>query len=227
MFNVRLGAWLGNPGPSGGAERTMPPTFGRASPRISSVPLVAELLGLTDKEHGYVYLSDGGHFENLGVYEMVRRRCHAIIVSDAGADVDGTFDDLGTAIRNIRIDLGITIEFGEQIPILARGVEPPPNVILGYCALAKIKYSEVDGHAAHDGTLIYFKPAFYGREPVDVYNYGMKNKSFPHEPTSHQFFSESQFESYRRLGYYIIDNVLNHPVSSTERAVRSAIVRYF
>ena len=59
----------------------------------------------------YVYLSDGGHFENLGLYEMVRRRCRLIVVIDAGCDPDFAFEDLGNAVRKIYIDLGIRIQF--------------------------------------------------------------------------------------------------------------------
>jgi hypothetical protein len=57
-----------------------------------------------------LYLSDGGHFDNLGVYEMVRRRCRFVVLSDAGCDPDCTFLDLGNAIRKAFIDQGIRIE---------------------------------------------------------------------------------------------------------------------
>ena len=80
LFNIRLGWWLGNPGPAGMT------TYHQASPTLSIRPLLAEAFGLTDACHPYVYLSDGGHFENLGLYEMVRRRCHCILVVDAGCD---------------------------------------------------------------------------------------------------------------------------------------------
>ena len=65
------------------------------------------MFGLTTDDRPYVYLSDGGHFENLGLYEMVRRRCRFIVVSDAGCDPDFVFEDLGNAVRKIAIDLGI------------------------------------------------------------------------------------------------------------------------
>jgi hypothetical protein len=68
MFNVRLGWWLGNPGPRG--QRT----FRRDGPRCAIKPLIDEAFGLTTDHSAYVYLSDGGHFENLGLYEAVRRR---------------------------------------------------------------------------------------------------------------------------------------------------------
>src|SRR5262249_35488523 len=79
LFNVRLGWWLGNPG-NAGKE-----TYARSGPPFALKPLLFELLGQTTDKADYVYLSDGGHFENLALYEMVRRRCRYIVVIDAGA----------------------------------------------------------------------------------------------------------------------------------------------
>ena len=103
LFNVRLGWWFGNPN-----HRT---TWKGEGPVFGISAIVQELLGMTDDVSPYVYLSDGGHFENLGVYEMVRRRCRYIVVSDAGSDPDGALADLGNAIRKIWIDFGIRIVF--------------------------------------------------------------------------------------------------------------------
>jgi hypothetical protein len=195
LFNVRLGWWVGNPGPWG--EKT----YTRSSPKWSLIRIVQEALGLTNDRRSYVYLSDGGHFENLGLYEMVRRRCHTIVVSDAGQDYRYAFQDLGNAVRKIRVDLGIPIEIREH-KIFPRD----ENKLGKYCAVGKILYNAVD-KGAPDGTLIYLKPAVYWSEPMDVYNYGRENIEFPHEPTSDQFFSESQFESYRMLGQHTIDAI--------------------
>ena len=57
-----------------------------------------------------IHLSDGGHFENLALYELVRRHCRYIIVSDCGADPEVAFDDLGNALRRIREDFGVDID---------------------------------------------------------------------------------------------------------------------
>ena len=193
LFNARLGWWLGNPGACG--ERT----FRQASPTFSIGPMVAEALGLTDDTSRYVYLSDGGHFENLGLYEMVLRRCHFILVVDAGCDPEGRLEDLGNAIRKIRIDLGVPITLME-FPIYPREAKKSGK----YSAVGTINYSAVDGSDGIDGTLVYIKPAFYGEEPKDIFNYAQVSAAFPHEPTSDQWFSESQFESYRALGEYAV-----------------------
>ena len=199
LFNVRLGWWLGNPGSAGDD------TYSLRNPKVSLRPLIDELTGSTDETHPYVYLSDGGHFENLALYEMVLRRCHLIVLSDAGADFSFGFDDLGNAVRKIRIDLGISITF-EAMDIFPRSPQKPANA--KYCAVGTIHYEDVDGAGAEPGTLLYIKPAVYfDKESRDIYNYARQNPQFPHESTADQFFSESQFESYRALGETTIRDI--------------------
>jgi hypothetical protein len=193
LLNARLGWWLGNPGAAGRR------TFRFAGPLLAAKPMIDEALGLTDDKNRYVYLSDGGHFENLALYEMVLRRCHTIVLSDAGQDGEFKFGDLGGAVRKIRIDFGIPITFEKGIHIYSRGQEKKGY----YCAIGTIGYSCVDGEGT-DGILIYIKPTFYGTEPADVYQYAQSNEAFPHDTTADQWFDESQFESYRMLGSYII-----------------------
>ena len=134
VFNVRLGWWLQNPRY---AQR-----WQRPGPRFSLFLLLQELAGMTDDESHYVYLSDGGHFENLGVYELVRRRCRYIIACDAGCDPKYGFEDLGNVIRKCQIDLGIGIDIDqhhafvgvvEQHPALAQNVVEA-QAIRGRCA---------------------------------------------------------------------------------------------
>ena len=73
------------------------------------------------------------------------------------------------------------------------------------CAIGRIRYSAVDGFPAPDGIIVYIKPACYGNEPRDIYEYFKRSDTFPHESTADQFFSESQFESYRMLGAHTME----------------------
>ena len=198
LFNVRLGWWLGNPGAPGSK------TWRRSGPRYSVGPLFSEAAGHTTNRYKYVNLSDGGHFENLGLYEMVLRRCHYVVISDGGEDPECSFADLGEAVRKIRIDFGIPIEFG-PMSIYPRSAIDTLKTPGHNCAMGRIRYSIVDGADAADGILVYIKPACYGDEPRDIYEYFKRNETFPHESTSDQFFSESQFESYRMLGAYTME----------------------
>ena len=193
LFNVRLGWWLGNTGQPGRH------TWKLSGPRYSVRPLFSEALGNTSDTYPYINLSDGGHFENLGLYEMVLRRCKLIFVVDAGQDSDYVFEDLGNAIRKIRIDFGIPIDLRVVSPKKA-------GVTIAHCAVGTIDYGAIDDGAA-PGRLIYVKPVVCGDEPPDVANYAAGHPEFPHEPTADQWFSESQLESYRLLGLHAVDSI--------------------
>ncbi|HVR66823.1 MAG TPA: patatin-like phospholipase family protein [Verrucomicrobiae bacterium] len=203
LFNVRLGWWLGNPRVARRTKMGGRPVYSCDGPIWAVQPLIAECFGLTNRRSDFVYLSDGGHFENLGLYEMVRRRCCHIVVSDAGCDPGNAFADLGNAIRKIRVDLGIDITMKAMF-LEPRSDKYTPGTRRDgfYCAIGTISYPD-----RRSGTLIYIKPGLYGDEPRDVLNYACENADFPHEPTSDQWFSETQFESYRRLGEYVAGRV--------------------
>lgn len=199
LFNVRLGWWLANP-------RGDNPDYAKVKPPFALRPFFMEMFGLTSETERWVYLTDGGHFENLGLYEMVRRRCRVIVVSDAGCDPDYTFEDLGNALRKIWIDLGVRIDLHGLDLLKKRFKErPTPAEQAPYWAIGDIRYGEADGGNSQDGRLLYFKSGLHGTEPMSVLSYAIAHGTFPHETTLNQFFSESQFESYRMLGYEIAD----------------------
>lgn len=195
LLNARLGTWVGNPGAAGDE------TWQKSEPARGARLMIDELLGRTTATRPYVYLSDGGHFDNLGLMEMVRRRCRFVLVVDGGADPDYAFTDLANAVRRIRIDLGIRIEMDRIDMSLARQGDGNPH-----CLTGTIHYDGVDGHGAV-GTLIYIKPCLSGDEPSDVRNYAGAHPLFPHESTLNQWFTEAQFESYRMLGMHTVEAI--------------------
>jgi hypothetical protein len=194
VFNVRLGQWLGNP-----RNRE---TSRRATPIFGLGCLINELLGGTNDDSAYVYLSDGGHFDNMGLYELVKRRCGLIVVCDAEEDADYTFSGLGNAIRKCRIDLGIDIDLDTSAIVPGNDEKDQKSYQLSkqHYAVGTIHYEYADINAP-TGTIIYFKASLTGNESADVKNYKKAHDSFPHESTVDQWYSESQFESYRQLGY--------------------------
>jgi hypothetical protein len=202
LFNVRLGWWLGNPAIDNDLG------VRGSGPAWAPCPLMREALGLTNEHSPYIYLSDGGHFENLGLYEMIRRRCRLIVVSDAGEDLNFKFEDLGNAIRKIWIDLGVEICF-DGLEGLVKRPDPllPSDVPPRYWAVADVRYRKADGDG-EDGRILYIKSGIYGSEPIDVLSYALDHPTYPHESTSDQFFSESQFESYRALGFEIASQAI-------------------
>lgn len=191
VFNVRLGQWLGNP--------RHVRTWKRPTPRWGLTYLFNELLAETTDDAAYVYLSDGGHFDNMGLYELVKRRCGLIVVCDAEADGEYKYGGLGNAIRKCRIDLGIDVDLDlKEVTPQKQG-----QTSQKHCAIGTIHYENADLNAPK-GTIIYIKASLTGDEPSDVQNYEKTSDSFPHESTIDQWFSESQFESYRKLGYHAV-----------------------
>ena len=194
VFSVRLGSWFQNP--------RRPDIWRKPGPSPSLKPLLSELLGMSNYRSDFVYLSDGGHFENLGIYELVRRRCRFIVACDAGCDPKSTFEDLGNAIRKCRIDLGVDIEIdtSAMLPLGEQGHS------LHSCALGVLRYDRINPTAGV-GYLLYIKATVCGSEPQDVAQYRSAHPQFPHQTTADQFFDEPQFESYRRLGLHIGDKL--------------------
>ncbi|MBA3884696.1 MAG: NUDIX domain-containing protein [Acidobacteria bacterium] len=212
LFNVRLGWWMRPPWSSAGAMTALGGT-----PWTVWYAWWAEAFGGTRFNSAVLNVSDGGHFDNLGLYEMVRRRCRYIVVVDAGQDARHGFESLAEALRKIRIDFGVPITIG-GLDLSDRGTgragaAPPAHAYYG-----TIHYSRVD-HAcrgdgrlepAADGEIVYFRPAVSGDEPVDVQAYRRLHPRFPHETTADQWFSESQFESYRALGEHSVQHLLDY-----------------
>jgi hypothetical protein len=208
-------------------------------------PLLAELFGLTTARHPYVNLSDGGHFDNLGLYEVVLRRCRAVIVSDVGCDPAPASRTSATPSGRSASTSAIPIRFERRMRVFARplddkadrpGTAAPGERAL-YCAVARIDYGAVDraedGTPAPPGWLLYVKPQLDGAGapvPLDVYAYGRGARAFPHEPTSDQWFDEAQFESYRALGEHVVAQILAgwtpDPADGGFAGLRAAVERY-
>ncbi len=162
-------------------------------------------------------LSDGGHFDNTAVYELVRRRLPLILAVDGSADPDIRLDDLAELIRQVRVDFGAEVEFLDVNPMTPLTAIIPPwvtdwlvfgqvgslaELALGKChlAMAKITWADAPDQISW---LVYVKTSLSGDETVDIANYKRLSKAFPSESTTDQFFDESQWESYRKLGQHI------------------------
>jgi hypothetical protein len=247
IFNVRLGYWWDS--------RVVPKTPRTARGKVGRLlnllfpvqrALLSEFLSrFPGTSENYWYLSDGGHFENLGGYELIRRELPLIVIIDAEADSDYGYEGLGNLAQKARLDFGAEIEFLNQARLdkllvgpysalrpyfgsleqLRRGrwAEEPVNepetnhkrlslapadserLSLAHAALAQVRYGAaiLAGEAQSKGWLILIKPTLTGDEPADVLRYHNRHPAFPHETTADQWFNESQWESYRKLGEHI------------------------
>lgn len=226
LFNVRLGWWIFNPRRSQLAGCLSVCSDSKPdwpSPRFAPLQLARELLGMADDTSKYVYLSDGGHFDNMGLYELVRRRCHRIVICDAECDDTYAFEGLAMAIRKARIDFGVEILLPEISRLRQR---MKSGDCKAHFVTGAIRYPESPADTNEWGTIIYIKSSLTGNakfepdprdhpgtivsldaESVDILNYKLQHSSFPHDTTANQWFTESQFESYRRLGQHVIEEI--------------------
>jgi hypothetical protein len=221
LLNIRLGYWMSNPAPSP-RQSHWPVALKKIKDLLIKPNLIYpgmwetfDRMNLHEKAD-YLLVSDGGHFENLGLYELVRRRLKLIVVCDGAADPKFTFSDLANAIEKVRSDFGVIIDVRtDDLEVLKTGrntaVKERPGVKTlaerGYLT-ASIIYPadggpnpEPCGGKSECGLLIYLTTTFFPGLSADLGSYREKHPQFPDEPTSDQFFDEKQFEAYRELGY--------------------------
>ena len=190
LLNIRLGYWLPNPfkvintmKPADGEEES-----GGGRMRMGPMTLFYEFFGSLNEKRKYINLSDGGHIENMGIYELLRRRCKYIISVDGAADKDMGFVNFLQLIRYARIDMGIEVEIDlEEI----REKKSP-------WALGRIKYGPDEEHW---GYILYIKLVLTDSSHNYIRSYKEENEEFPYESIVDQSFEEAQFEVYRELGY--------------------------
>ena len=197
LLNVRMGYWLPNPRIARDAS-----WLTRLSLRRGPGPkyVLKESLGHLDTKGRYINVSDGAHIENLGIFELLRRRCKYIIAVDGEQDCEMQFGGLVKLLLYARIDLGIEIDMG---------LDPLRKNEQGFSSthwvLGTIRYA--DGET---GYLLYIKSSLTGDENEYIRKYKAENPIFPHESTADQFFSEARFEAYRGLGYHIADQLFSN-----------------
>ncbi|MEM9456895.1 MAG: patatin-like phospholipase family protein [Myxococcota bacterium] len=188
LLNIRLGYWLVHPRRVAAHRRGLSSNTG-----VGLGQLLTEALSRTVADGRHVNVSDGAHIENLGVYELLRRRCRVIVCGDGEGDPDMTFSGLATVIRYALTDMGIHIDINlEDFNKDAQGRSKHHH------AIGRIDYG--DGEI---GWLLYIKSSIGRRELPYIEHYRHANPEFPHQSTADQFFDEAQFEAYRALGFKV------------------------
>ncbi len=229
LLSIRLGYWQQNPNLP--ARRKLPLASRTPEPSFARPGLVSLFSSYYDETQRYVELSDGGHFDNTGLYELLRRQTAIIVLSDASADPDYSLDDLARAAALAHIDFGIDIAFeglppeqsaavwdrmaagpgqpgayrGKGLPVAHEALRA--KLLAEGFAVGRVSYPQPDG-GRREGILLYLKPALVAGSAPDVASYALNHPDFPHQSTSNQFFTERQFEAYRRLGCEIASAAL-------------------
>jgi hypothetical protein len=233
LLNLRLAYWVRNPHllRQDGRNHSAALTDWKIS------YLFREMSGWLHEGLSKINLSDGGHIDNLGLYQLLKRRCDVIFVSDAESDPGMTFASFVDVQRFARIDLGVRLEvpvadireaaLKRQAELNKDGAHSARSPDKAHAAIGRIYYPETrygNGPTLpeKEGILVYVKSCVTGDENDYVLDYEKRYRRFPHEATSDQFFSEEQFEAYRALGFHAVIHGLDDTCSNISEAVLRA-----
>jgi hypothetical protein len=206
LTNARLGVWLPHPERVRArlAEQAELAATGQPSKRWRSRPrfsyLWREMTGNNTTRAPFLYVTDGGHWENLGLVELLRRRCTTVYCVDASGDDEHTFTTIGAAIALARSELGVDIDIDPSV------LGEPDADDARYCgadyAIGTISWPASDDSPATTGKLVFVKATVTRNAPWDVRAYKLRNPNFPNDTTAQQLYGDEKFESYRALGHY-------------------------
>jgi hypothetical protein len=220
VSGARLGAWLPNPvfvaamrdahdsRRPGGVDWTLP-----GLPAVRRLTyLLREILNMHPIEERLLHVTDGGHYENLGIVELLRRRCTTIYCIDGGGDSPPTAPGLAEAMNLARSELGVRIELHDPFdtePGIGAPLEPQGPLAVLNSSLSKepvivgtIHYPAASGlpAEARTGSLYVARALLWPGADYALLSYAAQHPEFPHDSTADQWFTEGQFTAYTSLG---------------------------
>ena len=201
LLNIRLGYWLPNPNRFGGRAHASAPNHFN--------PGLAGVVDRLSANGNFLEITDGGNFDNLGVYELLRRQVRVIVVCDATADPESAFADFQNLLSRAEADFGVTITVTPP-PLASLMPQPAPGrfplgvpIATEPFVVGKIRYND-----GSPGELYYIKPAIFDGLRLHVLGFKGAFPAFPDDTTLNQFFDEARFEAYRELGFASLDRML-------------------
>ncbi|MDX6286369.1 MAG: hypothetical protein QOG53_1854 [Frankiales bacterium] len=222
LSNARLGSWLPNPAYIH-AMLTKTESEGWLRPGLPRRrylgTLGQELFGYFRADGPLVYVTDGGHYENLGLVELLRHRCATIYCVDASGDKRHAPTTLATAIEFAYEELGVEITFdtprtpgrlgsGADTPLDKPTdqtlVELKDRLAIDCIAIGTIKYPYLGpGFDKFEGKLIFGKAVLTASTPFEVLSHALGSATFPNDTTADQWFDVAQFDAYHALGRHV------------------------
>ncbi|MEH2529204.1 hypothetical protein V1277_004420 [Bradyrhizobium sp. AZCC 1588] len=198
ILNVRLGIWIGSPSGKPGRPNHFRPALTHGIFRFGY-----------RRTSRFIELSDGGHFDNLGIYELVRRQADLMIIIDAEEDPSTAMTALVSVCQRVREDFDTEIKIGDAADIFH--VKERDGYPLGAkFAQQPFFYCAVEYPKGKSGALVYIKASMIAGLGFTVRGYRASNAAFPNQPTADQFFDAAQFEAYRELGYACASEMIDH-----------------
>lgn len=201
LTNMRLGVWVPSP-----LHRTWSAEPARRDTRWrrmwqavvdgwrepGAYYVLREALGVLRPDNRFIHLSDGGHWENLGLVELLRRHCTHVLCFDASSEAAGSGQDLGRAIALARSDLGVEVD-----------LDPRPTIAddRGNAADVAVRGVISYPHRPDEAKIVYAKAVLTEASSWDLHAFRQRDHLFPNHPTGQQMFTNEQFEAYRALGH--------------------------
>ena len=204
-LNVRLGVWMPNPRYVHGSRRL---------PRTRLAYLLKDIVGYYRLDDHHVHVTDGGHRENLGLVELLRRRCRTIICIDASGDPPGSFATLRQAATLAQIEVAAVVDL-RGLPSHADTPAAQPFVVL------PVTYG--DGPTKSEGQIVYVWATVCADLPVGLQAFLAEDPRFPQYSTGDQFLSERQFRHLVLYGQEAMRRALADP--SVQVAVANAVLQ--
>ena len=189
-LNIDLGIWLPNPRLVGDGATVFPPV------RLGH--LFKEILGWYDERDRYVFVADGGHWENLGLVELLRRRAATIVCVDASGDQVGAFTTLRQAIELAELELPDVIA-GVDLTDLDRIGLRGDRLPAGLVASLTVTYRG-PGEGTSTGVIHYAKAQVAQDLDVELRRFAKGDRRFPNYSTGDQFLTDEQFSRLVALG---------------------------
>ncbi len=199
-LNLGLGYWLPNPRVMVDGD-----VRGRVQPHFWTAHLLREMVGMNSESSSMLFVSDGGHHDNLGLSALVERGCELVIAVDAAADDDYDFFDLANVVRVLRIDGGWELKDFDLGPLRAPQRDTPDapaayEARVRACPVVTGRFERCAGGKLQRVAFVYIKACVVPDLPLDTEAYARRHPAFPQQTTADQFFDEAQFEAYFTLG---------------------------
>jgi hypothetical protein len=216
LLNLRLGMWIARPDATPATNTTHQPNHWSPSFRY----------GLTrtgyTSQSSFVELTDGGHFDNSGIYELARRKCSVIVAIDGEEDPSMALPALYSVSQRVREDFKATIKLdgvlNDLVPEKGKGYPEGVTFVTRPYFVAPITYED-----GTPGVLIYVKLSLAQGLGFDALGYRAQHTDFPHQPTADQFFVPEQVEAYRNVGFVNMEKAIDE-LSLTGRPISTGAV---
>jgi hypothetical protein len=237
VSGARLGTWLPNPNFAGKlkcvADNSCVDPADIIKPWPKALPTIRgasyfyrELFGINYNDARLVQVTDGGHYENLGLVEALRRRARLIFCVDGGGDAPPLAGGLTDAMRLAEYELGVTITLDTVGPYSVDNIAPGSGapfgdehalaslnkrLTKGMVVAGKITYPPAAGLEGDqsNGVLVFAKAVVWEGCPYWLLTYAAAQAAFPHDPTSDQWFNEGQFAAYTALGRLMAEQAVH------------------